>query len=59
MPPETTAALADKLCAQGETVELRILPGTALLVAGQVAVPGVVQWIAERLAGAPARTTCT
>ena len=58
MPPATTAALADKLCAQGETVDLRILPGVAHLDAGPEAVPEVVQWIGDRFAGKPAPTTC-
>ena len=58
MPPATTKGLVDKLCAQGETVELRILPGTAHLDAGQVAVPQVVEWIADRFAGKPAPSTC-
>ena len=58
MPPATTKGLVDKLCAQGETVDLRILPGTAHLDAGQVAVPQVVEWIADRFAGKPAPTTC-
>ena len=59
MPPATTTALADKLCAQGETVDLRILPGIAHLDAGPEAVPHVVQWIADRFAGKPPPITCT
>ena len=58
MPPATTAALAGKLCTQGETVDLRMLPDTAHLDAGQVAVPQVVEWIADRFAGKRAPTTC-
>jgi predicted esterase len=57
--PDVTARLVDKLCAAGETVDLRILKGTAHLDAGHVAVPDVVQWIADRFAGKPAPTTCT
>ena len=56
--PATTAALAGKLCAQRETVDLRLLPDTAHLDAGQVAVPQVVEWIADRFAGKLAPTTC-
>lgn len=56
--PDVTARLVDKLCAAGETVELRVLKGTAHLDAGHVAVPDVVQWIADRFAGKPAPTTC-
>jgi len=58
MPPAVTEALADELCAQGETVDLRILPGTAHLDAGHVAVPQVVEWIADRFAARPAPTSC-
>ena len=57
--PDVTARLVDKLCAEGESVELRVLEGTAHLDAGHVAVPDVVQWIADRFAGKPAPTTCT
>jgi dipeptidyl aminopeptidase/acylaminoacyl peptidase len=57
--PDVTARLVDKLCGAGETVDLRMLKGTAHLDAGHVAVPDVVQWIAGRFAGKPAPTTCT
>lgn len=57
--PDVTARLAHKLCAEGETVDLRILKGTAHLDAGHVAVPDVVRWIADRFAGKPPPTTCT
>jgi pimeloyl-ACP methyl ester carboxylesterase len=57
--PDVTARLVDKLCAAGETVELRILEGTAHLDAGHVAVPHVVRWIADRFAGAPPPSSCT
>jgi alpha-beta hydrolase superfamily lysophospholipase len=56
--PDVTARLVDKLCAEGETVDLRVLKGTAHLDAGHVAVPYVVQWIADRFAGKPAPSTC-
>jgi acetyl esterase/lipase len=58
VPPEATAALVDRLCAQGETVHLRVLAGTGHLVSGQVAVPQVVEWIDERFAGRAPTTTC-
>jgi pimeloyl-ACP methyl ester carboxylesterase len=57
--PDVTARLVDKLCAEGETVDLLVLKGTAHLDAGHVAVPDVVQWIADRFAGKPPSTTCT
>jgi Secretory lipase len=56
-PPSETGHLQDargQLCAQGETIDVRILTGTAHLDAGQVSVPDVVQWIADRFAGRPA-----
>ncbi len=56
--PAVTARLVEKLCARGETVEFRMLAGTAHLDAGHVAVPDVVEWIADRFAGKPAPTTC-
>jgi alpha-beta hydrolase superfamily lysophospholipase len=57
--PEITARLVDKLCAAGETVDLRMLEGTAHLDAGHVAVPDVVEWIVDRFADIPPPTTCT
>jgi alpha-beta hydrolase superfamily lysophospholipase len=60
--PDVTARLVDKLCdklcTEGETVDLRVLKGTAHLDAGHVAVPDVAQWIADRFAGKPAPSTC-
>jgi predicted esterase len=56
--PEVTARLVDELCAEGDTVELLVLKGTAHLDAGHVAVPNVVEWISERFAGKPPSTTC-
>jgi pimeloyl-ACP methyl ester carboxylesterase len=57
--PEVTARLVDRLCAAGDTVDLRVLTGIAHLDAGHVAVPDVVQWIGDRFAGKPPPTTCT
>jgi alpha-beta hydrolase superfamily lysophospholipase len=56
--PEVTARLVDRLCAEGDTVELRRLNDVAHLDAGHVAAPEVVQWIEERFAGDPASTVC-
>jgi pimeloyl-ACP methyl ester carboxylesterase len=55
---DVTARLVDRLCAAGETVDFRTLPGTAHLDAGQVAVPDVLQWVADRFAGKPPPSTC-
>jgi pimeloyl-ACP methyl ester carboxylesterase len=57
--PEVTARLVDKLCAEGDTVELRPLKDVAHLEAGHVAAPEVVRWIEERFAGDLASTVCT
>jgi pimeloyl-ACP methyl ester carboxylesterase len=56
--PDVTARLADKLCTEGDTIKLLVLEGTAHLEAGHVAVPDVVQWIADRFAGQAAPSTC-
>jgi alpha-beta hydrolase superfamily lysophospholipase len=56
--PDITTRLAIKLCAEGETVDLRLLPGIGHLQTGHVAAPAVVQWIGDRFAGKPAPTTC-
>ena len=57
--PDITARLADRLCAEGETVELRLLPGIGHLQTGHVAVPDVVRWIGDRFAGKPPPSTCS
>lgn len=56
--PDITERLADRLCAEGDTVDLRLLPGVGHLQTGRVAVPDVVRWIDDRFAGKPAPTTC-
>jgi len=59
MTPSVTAAFADQLCANGETVDYRVLPGVAHLEGGHVAAPEVAEWIADRFAGTPAPSTCS
>ncbi|HJR94686.1 MAG TPA: alpha/beta fold hydrolase, partial [Gaiellaceae bacterium] len=58
VPAAETARLTDRLCAQGETVELRVLPGVGHLRTSIEAVPEVVPWIADRFARRAATTTC-
>ena len=53
-PPRRSRA-SSALSADGRP---RLLPDTAHLDAGQVAVPQVVEWIADRFAGKLAPTTC-
>jgi uncharacterized membrane protein HdeD (DUF308 family)/alpha-beta hydrolase superfamily lysophospholipase len=57
--PEVTERLAQKLCKNGERVELRLYPGVAHLVTGHEAAPAVLKWITDRFAGKPPPTTCT
>jgi Secretory lipase len=59
MTPDVTSQFVAELCANGETVDYRILPGVAHLEAGHVAAPDVASWIADRFAGKPAPNTCS
>jgi pimeloyl-ACP methyl ester carboxylesterase len=59
VPVEATKGLAAKLCARGETVDLRVLTDIGHLATSHEAVPEVVEWIASRFAGEPPSTTCT
>ena len=56
--PDVTARLVDTLCAEGETVDLRVLPRIGHLETGHVAAPDVLRWIADRFAGRRASTIC-
>jgi pimeloyl-ACP methyl ester carboxylesterase len=58
VPPGDTAKLAAKLCANGEKVDLRVLPGIGHLATSIEAIPYVVGWTADRFAGKPPPTTC-
>ena len=60
VPLESTRAIVARMCAIGDTVDLRVLPGadhrgslsaTSLLAA--------VTWVSDRLAGRPASSTCS
>ncbi|HSS08809.1 MAG TPA: lipase family protein, partial [Acidimicrobiales bacterium] len=57
--PAVTRQLGTALCAKGETLTLRVLPGVGHVETGHDAVPEVRQWIADRFAGKPAPSTCT
>ena len=57
--PEVTERLLHKLCAKGETVELRLYPGVGHLATGHEAAPAVLQWINDRFAAKPPPTSCT
>jgi acetyl esterase/lipase len=58
VPPAVAEALADRLCDQGASVDLRVYDGADhLSVFGQSA-PDVLAWLADRFAGEPAPSTC-
>lgn len=56
--PALTEQLRERLCAQGEVVELLSLPGVEHVEAGHEAAPAVAEWVADRFAGAPAPDSC-
>jgi predicted esterase len=55
--PAATRALAEQLCRLGDTVELRTYQDVNHDIF-EVASADVVAWIADRLAGRSARSTC-
>ncbi len=55
--PAATRALAERLCRLGDTVELRTYQDVNHDIV-EVASADVVAWIADRLAGRSARSTC-
>jgi fermentation-respiration switch protein FrsA (DUF1100 family) len=58
IPAALTRDLADRLCASGEEVELRILAGAPHVETGHLAAPDVVTWIGDRFAGRTPASTC-
>ena len=58
MTPGVTAQFVNELCANGETVDYKVLPGVEHLDAGHIAAPEVAAWIADRFADEPAPSTC-
>ena len=58
MTPDVTAQFVNELCANGETVDYKVLPGVEHLDAGHIAAPDVAAWIADRFADRPAPSTC-
>jgi pimeloyl-ACP methyl ester carboxylesterase len=59
VPIETTRSLVARMCAVGDVVDLRVIPGADH--SGSVSATSVlaaVSWVGERLAGTPARSTC-
>ena len=58
VPVRETESLVRRLCAMGETVDLRIYPSVEHREAGVLVSPDVAGWIADRFAGRPAPSTC-
>jgi len=56
--PSVTKRFVEQLCAEGDTVDLRLYPGVAHLETGHDAAPDVATWIGDRFAGKPAPSTC-
>jgi len=56
--PASTDALAERLCAFGVDVEVRLVPDARHEVVLPTA-PDVVRWLADRVAGAPTEPTCS
>ncbi|MFM1724078.1 lipase family protein [Rhodococcus sp. PAM 2766] len=54
--PDWTTAAVGRACGQGDVVELRYRPDD--VHADSKALPGAVDWIADRFTGTPAPTTC-
>ncbi len=56
--PSLTASLVRSLCAAGDTVEYRTLPGVTHEYTGEESASQVAEWIAQRFAGQSAPSTC-
>ena len=59
VPLESTRSMAARMCAVGDIVDLRVIPGADHQ--GSVSPSSVLvamSWVMERLAGTPARSTC-
>ena len=56
--PEVTERFVQRLCRRGDTVSLRLYPGAGHVETSSLAVPDVVAWLADRVAGKPVPATC-
>jgi acetyl esterase/lipase len=56
--PSVTENFADRLCNEGAAVRYFSVPGASHDTIAQVSAWAVVEWVADRFAGAPAPTTC-
>ena len=58
IPPALSAVLFDRLCGLGQVVERRTYPDQGHGEVVVAAVGELAEWMADRLAGTPARSTC-
>jgi alpha-beta hydrolase superfamily lysophospholipase len=56
--PSVTAAFVRSLCAAGDSVEYRTLPGVTHEYTGQASATLVAEWVVQRFAGQPAPSSC-
>jgi len=56
--PATTAQYVQKLCTNGEHVEFRTYPGISHGEIAERAVPMLIPWLGDLVAGRPTATTC-
>jgi pimeloyl-ACP methyl ester carboxylesterase len=56
IPPDWTAAAVDRACRMGDVIESRLLPPDA--VPGQFDTAAVLDWMNQRVSGAPAPNNC-
>jgi hypothetical protein len=57
--PDTTTDFVGRICGQGEVVDLRLYPDIDHGLVAERAIPLLIPWLADRLAGKPAPTTCS
>ena len=59
VPIESTRSMVARMCAVGDVVDLRVIPGADHVGSvSPTSVLAAVAWVGERLAGFPARSTC-
>jgi hypothetical protein len=56
--PKFTDAFVARLCAAGDTVDYALYPGYGHLSVIAPSMPDTLAWMADRLAGTPAPSTC-
>ena len=56
---DSTRSMVARMCAVGDTVDLRVLPGADHRGSlSPVSLLAAVTWVSDRLAGTPAASTC-